>query len=454
MKMLMNTTGITIRRPYANHESERKNHARRYRITGLLLAALLGAQASLHAQDTISLPECYLLLDQNYPLAKQKTLITQNYELTKKAIQKNFLPQVSLSAQATYQSDVPHVPLAAPGNDIPIPNKDQYRATIDVNQLLYDGGAVRNSIRVEELDNQASREQITVSLHQLKVNVNQWYFSILLLQEKNKLLTLTEENLSARLNEVRSAIRNGTVVPSSEDVIYAEMLQIRQQQYENEADKEAALGILSDLIGIPLDNDATLRQPELEVNFSAPLSRPELSLFQLQQQQVEASSELMGKSNAPRLGLFAQGGYGNPGLNLLDNTFQPFFMGGIRLSWKILDWNLIRHQQQALLISKQIIDNQREVFDLNTNIELARYQTEIQKLTRLIDTDAEIIALRRKVALAAHARLRNGTMTASEYLLESNALNQSLITKKTHEITLLQARANYMLTQGNITGEP
>jgi outer membrane protein TolC len=293
-----------------------------------------------------------------------------------------------------------------------------------------------------------------VSLHQLKVNVNQWYFSILLLQEKNKLLTLTEENLSARLNEVRSAIRNGTVVPSSEDVIYAEMLQIRQQQYENEADKEAALGILSDLIGIPLDNDATLRQPELEVNFSAPLSRPELSLFQLQQQQVEASSELMGKSNAPRLGLFAQGGYGNPGLNLLDNTFQPFFMGGIRLSWKILDWNLIRHQQQALLISKQIIDNQREVFDLNTNIELARYQTEIQKLTRLIDTDAEIIALRRKVALAAHARLRNGTMTASEYLLESNALNQSLITKKTHEITLLQARANYMLTQGNITGEP
>ena len=407
--------------------------------------------ATSYAQDTISLSQCYDQLDQNYPLVKQKQLLTEHADFNKEAYQKNFLPQVSLNAQATYQSDVPHIPVSPPGTDIPLPNKDQYRATVDVNQLLYDGGAVRNSIKVEDLDAYVAQQQVDVSLHQLKSRVNQAYFSILLLQEKSQLLSLSEENLNARLNEVRSAIRNGAALPTSADVIHAEILQTHQQVFETESDKEAALKTLSNLIGQQLQGNTKLLPPELEPDYSTPLSRPELGLYSLQQQQIDATSQLMGNANTPKFSLFAQGGYGNPGLNLLDNTFQPFFMGGVRLSWKILDWNLTRNQQQGLLLRKEIIDAQREAFDLDTNIELNKYRTEIEKLQRLLQTDEEIIVLRRNVLQTARSQLQNGTITASEYVVESNALNQSLITRKTHEITLLQAQANYILTQGTIT---
>lgn len=426
------------------------HHHLRQRLTTIIAAFLISVVPAF-AQDTISLSQCYELLDTNYPLVRQKQLLAERADFNKEALQKNFLPQVNLNAQATYQSDVPHVPISPPGTDIPIPNKDQYRATVDVNQLLYDGRTVRNSVRIEDLDAQVAQQQVDVSLHQLKSRVNQAYFSILLLQEKSQLLSLLEENLNARLNEVRSAIRNGTAIATSDDVIYAEVLQTRQEVFETLSDKEAALRTLSSLIGQTLQNNTTLLQPELQPDYSTALSRPELGLYALQQQQIDAASQLMGNVNAPKFSLFMQGGLGNPGLNLLDNTFQPFFMGGVRLSWKILDWNLIRNQQQGLLIRKDIIDTQRQAFDLNTNIELNNQRTEIEKLQRLVQTDEEIIALRRNVLQAARSQLQNGTITASEYIVEANALSQSLITRKTHEITLLQAQANYIITQGNIT---
>lgn len=411
---------------------------------------LIGTTPAL-AQDTLTLSQCYDLLDRTYPLVRQKQLFARSAEFSKDALQKNYLPQVSLNAQATYQSDVPHVPFSPPGADIPLPNKDQYRATVDLNQLLYDGGAVKHSIEVEDLNMLVAQQQVDVSLHQLKTRVNQAYFTVLLLQEKYRLLSLSEENLNARLREVQSAIKNGTAVPASGDVLYAEMLQARQQLFETEADKDAALNMLSDLIGQNLEINTALARPHLEPDYSGELSRPELNLYALQQQQVDATSQLMGNAKTPKFSLFAQGGYGNPGLNLLDNTFQPFFMGGVRLSWKILDWHLVSNQQQSLLVRKEIIDTQRQAFDLNANIELNRHRNEIEKLQRLLQTDDEIIALRRNVLQTARSQLQNGTITASQYIIEANALDQSLIRRKTHEITLLQAEADYITIQGNIS---
>src|SRR5690606_23739457 len=297
-----------------------------------------------------------------------------------------FRPSVNFNAQATWQSDVPHVPIAPPGSDIPMPNKDQYRATLDVNQLLYDGGTIRSSIDVEDLSAQAEQQQVDVAIHQVKRRVNQAYFTVLLLQETDKLFALSERNLLTQLREVRSAIRNGTAIPSAADVLQAGILQTRQQRFENRADRAAALQTLGDLIGIKIDTGTVLQRPVLDISVDDVLSRPELNLYNLQQQYVDASSRILGTTNTPKVSLFAQGGYGNPGLNVLDNTFQPFFMGGIRLSWTILDWNMTKGQRQALLIRKDLIDAERDAFELNTNTELKKQRAEIEKLTQLLRT--------------------------------------------------------------------
>src|SRR5690606_6600938 len=214
-------------------------------------------------------------------------------------------------------------------------------------------------------------------------------------------------------------------------------------------DRAAALQTLGDLIGIKIDTGTVLQRPVLDISVDDVLSRPELNLYNLQQQYVDASSRILGTTNTPKVSLFAQGGYGNPGLNVLDNTFQPFFMGGIRLSWTILDWNMTKGQRQALLIRKDLIDAERDAFELNTNTELKKQRAEIEKLTQLLRTHDEIIALRTRVTRSARTQLQNGTLTASQYLIEENALNESLINRSAHEIRLLQAYADYKIIQGD-----
>lgn len=400
------------------------------------------------AQRSLTLQECYSLLEQNYPLIKQKALISESNDLSKQAIRKNYLPQLSLAAQATYQSDVTHVPINVPGMEIPIPNKDQYRATVNLNQLVYDGGALQASEIVQELNSQVQEGQLQVSLHQLKSRVNQWYFNILLLQEKNRLLTLTKENLSSRYQEVKSSVRNGAALPTADDIIYAEILKIDQQILENDADRSTAMDVLSQLIGTTIDSNTTLTKPEIDVETSAKLARPELKLYQTQMHQLDASSSALGKNNTPKVMLFAQGGYGNPGLNMLDNTFQPMFYGGIKLNWNLWDWNAVNLQRQAISVNKKVIENQQEVFELNTHLELTQLQTEMEKVNALIRTDEQIITLRKGIAQTARSQLQQGVITSSEYVTQLTALNEAAITKKTHEVQLLLTKANYNVIQG------
>src|SRR5690606_13452830 len=157
--------------------------------------------APSRSQDSLGLQECYRLLEQNYPLVRQKGLLIERTTLTQESIRKKFRPSVNFNAQATRQSDVPHVPIAPPGSDIPMPNKDQYRATLDVNQLLYDGRAISSSIDVGDLSGQGEREQVDVAIQLVQRRVNQADFTVLVLQETDKLFALSRRNLLTQLRE-------------------------------------------------------------------------------------------------------------------------------------------------------------------------------------------------------------------------------------------------------------
>src|SRR5690606_20362932 len=94
------------------------------------------------AQEQLTLEQCFDLVSENYPLAKQTVLLEHQSQLDIQALKKGKLPQLDLHAQATYQSDVTMLPLQIPNSTISPPNKDQYRATLDVNQIIYNGGLI------------------------------------------------------------------------------------------------------------------------------------------------------------------------------------------------------------------------------------------------------------------------------------------------------------------------
>jgi len=399
------------------------------------------------AQEKITLENCYDLINSNYPVSRQTELIAEQYQIENSIIQTEKLPKLDLAAQATYQSEVTQVPAASLGIE-PL-NKDQYRATLGINQLLYAGGFINAKANAKLAEQSTKQKQVEVSLHALKFQINQLYFSILLNQENRELLLSKQNQLLTQLKEVQSGIKNGIVVPTSDKVIEIELLKIDQQLFENKTSRELLISSLVALIGKPLPTETLFSNAPILIHKSEALRRPELDLFQFQKKEIANNQSVIGKQNFPKLSAFATGGYGNPGLNALENSFQSFYITGLKLNWNVFDWNTTKKQQQSLDIQKQIIDTQVEEFTLNNQIALEQQQTEINNINNFIESDLQIIALRKDVLQTANSQLKNGVITVSAYTTELTNLYDSENALLQHKIQLELAKANYNILKGN-----
>jgi outer membrane protein TolC len=413
----------------------------------IILLFLIFMPTFSNAQQTLTLEDCYVLANKNYPLAKQSDLLLQKSALEIDVLNKGKLPKIDLNAQATYQSAVTGLPIPLP-NVTPI-NKDQYRATLDVNQLLYNGGMIDASAKLKEAQTKTQQQQVEVNLYQIKTRINQLYFSVLVFQERRAILISKQEQLGSKIKEVKTGVKFGAILPASEKVLEAENLKIKQQLAEIQFDRKRVLQNLSAITFSTIDQNVILVKPIILTDFSKENNRPELKLFDLQNEQIEVSKEAISKNNLPKVNAFGQAGYGNPGLNMLDNSFQTFYMVGLKANWNVFDWDKSKIEKQALSISEAITTTEKETFLLNNNLQLQEMENEIIKLEEVIKTDTEIIDLREYVVKSSDAQLKNGVITSSEYLVELTNLYEAKTNQKLHEIQLDLAKANYQVVKGN-----
>ena len=399
------------------------------------------------AQEQLTLEECYQLVETNYPLAKQNSILANQLEVQTEALNKDKLPKVSLNAQATYQSEVTQVPFSMPNATIEPLNKDQYRATLDVHQLIYNGNFLEAQTNLKTAQTKTQQQQVKVTLYQLKSVVNQYYFGILLLQKKQELVTAKKVLLSEKIKEIQAAVKFGAVLPSSEQVIQAEIIKVDQQSNDIRYEKLKLFNHLNKLTGSNFTEETVLVEEKSIIGQEG--SRPEYELFELQNQQIDANKSLISRSNYLKVNAFAQGGYGNPALNMLNNSFETFYLAGIRLNWTLFDWNKTKKEKEALDISKQLVETEKETFELNINRQLQEVNFEMERIEQQIVSDAEIIQLREKIVRSAEAQMKNGVITSSDYLNEVTQLFEAKINEQTHKVQLELAKANYQIIKGN-----
>jgi outer membrane protein TolC len=401
-----------------------------------------------YSQEELSLTQCYSLAETNHPIAKQNELIPQQNKLNTDIINTNKYPKLDFSAQASYQSDVIKLPVDNPDLLFELPNKDQYRTTLTVNQLIYGGGSINATIDEENSKSKTQQQTVKVELYQLKPKINQLYFSILLLQEKKDLLLAKQNQLKEKLSEVIAGIKYGSILPSSDSVIEAELLKLYQELSELESSRLNLVQSLEKYLGISITESTNFIYPDISQNLSGSVNRPELVLFNLQKDQIDYTSTILSKNRMPKVYGFAQGGYGNPGLNPLDNSFETFYVVGLKLNWNVFDWNKTKKQTQALEINKQFIETEKEKFELNTSIQLEQQIIEINKYKDFTKSDQSIIDLHKKIIKTADSQLKNGVITSSAYIEKLTDLYEAENNLKTHQIQLLLSQANYKTIQG------
>jgi outer membrane protein TolC len=399
----------------------------------------------------LSLQKAYELAEQNYPLIKQRELIKQTSEYSEENLGKGFLPQINLSGQATYQSAVTQVKLPAPGIFIEPLSKDQYRILGDVNQLIYDGGAIKQQKGIQHLSDEVEQQKIEVELYKLKERINQIFLGVLFLDEQLKQVDLVRSDLNNGVTRVEAQINNGVALKSNLNVLKAELLKTDQRAIEIRSSRKGYIDVLSFFINQTLPENIRLEKPVVTGSVLInDIQRPELKLYSTQEKLLGGQYNMIGSRNKPKASLFFQGGYGRPSLNLFTNDFDFFYTTGLRLNWSIGGFYTEKREKKIIELNQKSIDIQKEVFLFNTNAQLKQQQSEFDKLQKLIATDNDIIDLRIKVKDAAKAQLENGVITANDYLREVNAEDLARQNLITHQIQLLQAQINYQTISGKL----
>ncbi|MFA6862393.1 MAG: TolC family protein [Dysgonamonadaceae bacterium] len=396
----------------------------------ILFLSVIGAKSQI-----ITLNECQDMARENYPAISRFSIIEQSKNYTLANANKAYLPQLSLEAKATYQSDVITIPLDMPGVEIPVPDKDQYQIVAQADQIIWDGGKIAAKKEIVKTGAQLEEKTLETEIYSLRERVNNLYFGILLMQEQLKQQTSLEEELQRNYDKVVSYIENGVANQADLSSVKIEILKANQQRIQMESTHNAYLNMLSVLIGEELSVETGfVRPPVLNETSLVTINRPELEMFSAQKATIDAQTGALKSDIRPKIGAFVQGGYGKPGLNMLQNEFDTFFLGGIKLSWNFGNLYTFKNSVKTNELKKLSIDTQRDTFVYNLDVKISQEQNEIEKYRKTMQDDEEIILLQQEIKDAADAKVDNGTMTVSDMLKELTALEMAKQAKLLHEI--------------------
>lgn len=404
-----------------------------------------------------TLEECQQAAERNYPLISQYGLIEKTTDLTVSNLSKGWLPQVTASAQATYQSDVVAWPdqmqtiYQQMGLDMKGLKKDQYKVGIDVQQMVFDGGAISSQRDIAREQGRVQEAQTEVMMYQVRRRVNEMYFGLLMLDEQIALNNNLQSLLAANEQKLGSMWKRGTASESDYQAVKAERLNVMQQATTLDAQRRAVMRMLSAFCGMEVthvEKPALIALPSQDV-----AQRPELKAIDAQLSLTNAQERLLNAALRPRLSLFASGFYGYPGYNMFDDMMSHDWswngMVGARLSWNLGAFYTHRNDKAKIRLQRDMAETSREVFLFNNRLELIQQNENIEQYRRLMNDDEEIIALRSSVRKAAESKLAHGIIDVNDLVKEINAENAARVQQSMHEIKLLKEVYDMKFTTNN-----
>lgn len=405
---------------------------------------------SAHAQ---TLEECQQAAEKNYPVIKRYDLIGRTTELTVSNLQKEWLPRITASAQATYQNAVAAWPESIKsvyqrmGLDMKGLKKDQYKVGIDVQQTLYDGGVISSQKRIARQEGKLQEAQNDVNQYQLRQRVNEMYFSLLLLNEQIRLNDDVKALLLSSEKKLAAMVKGGTAATSDYENVMAERLGAEQQNSSLKAQQQMLQRLLSVFCDLEVNH---LQKPKPVEVSTTTNNRPELSMFDSQIKLVEAKEKALNARLMPKLGLFAQGYYGYPGYNIFEDMMDRKWtlngIVGIKMSWDLSAFYTHKNDRERLNMERKMAENAREVFLFNSRLDEIQHTEDVDRYQKMVQADEEIITLRTNVRKAAESKLAHGIIDVNSLLREINNENAAKAQQAIHEIDMLKEMYNLKYT--------
>jgi outer membrane protein TolC len=409
------------------------------------------------AQDTLQMTQLQELALRTDPRTAQFELLRKASDLRHAAIGSERLPHLSLNGWASHQSDVTNPRLNVPGAVFPDLPRDRWQSTLDLDQLLYDGGNTSRRRALERARYAESAAEVNVALYGLRSEVNSAFFSAFLLQQRSAEYEALVTDLDARLAAVRARVEAGTALRREAAEVEAERVRATLQRDEAQAARRASLAVLADLAGRSIDTTAVLVLPADAPEKTQPLSpeamtalrrRPEFERLHQSRLRLGQEAALAGTENAPRVSAFGQGGLGLPGLDQFRTTSDAFWQAGVRVAWRPWTWRAAGHKAEALQQEQRVLETEEKALARSLGRAVVTYLEDIKRLSAALAEDQRVVNLRAEVERQARLQHDEGAITTADYVeTRTNVLEARLILQR-HRVELAQARAAYLTTLG------
>ena len=438
-------------------------------VYGLLFVILLGEGCiqKVSAQATITLEECLKLAKENYPLIRQHDLIEQAKDYTVSNLSKNYLPQLSLMANASWQSEAMKIPLKLPKTmdvklaenltvpveipEIKLPEGDKEHVSVGLGftQVLWDGGRIGAGKDMARAEAEMMHGGVEAQLYAIRSKVKDLFFGVLLIDGRMKQLDEADEILNTIRKRVEVALEHGVVFSTDLDAVDVERLKYKQQRSDLEVRRSAFLKMLSRFIHRPLASSTDLQTPgEKMIRGGEEIKRPELNYLNLKKRRLDADLKMNNAELMPKFGLFVTGSYGKPGFSVFDNGFSFSAIAGVSFSWKFGKLYTRKHDRAIIEIQKEGVGLELESFVFNTRMELEQQNMEIERLKKLLQDDAEIVRLHENIMKVSQTKYENGVCTIADLIKDVNSFHVATLEKLIRELELKMSLYSWEIVAG------
>jgi outer membrane protein TolC len=424
---------------------------------GSIFIAFAPVTQAAAAQDTLGLTALQEAAVRTDPRAGQYQLLRSATDLRLSVLGSQRLPQASLNGRVSHQSDVTRPTLNIPSAVFPDLPRDRWESTVDVQQLLYDGGNLSQRRRLEQARYEESAAGITADLYSLRAEVNSAFFTAFLLQQRSAEYDALITDLDARLASARARVEAGTALSRDAAEVEAERVRAHLDREQARASRRASLAVLADLVGRHIDTTAVLVLPVDQPEKTHALSpaalatlrrRPEFERFRLSRQRLQTEAALAATENRPQLSAFGQAGVGLPGLNQFRTTSDAFWQAGLRLEWRPWTWRSAGRTAAALRLEQQSLERDEQAFGRSLARQVASTLADIERLAAALAEDQRVVSLRTEIERQARAQYDEGSITAADYVETRTNVLEARLTLQRHRVELAQARATYLTTLG------
>lgn len=414
---------------------------------------------ALRAGTEISLDECASLARANYPAIKKLELIRVTADCDFSNASRSWLPSVRLGVWANWNSQASDINdlYSQAGSEAVreyyrnlfqselnvLPSTPWvYGGGVEVSQRIYDGGV--SSARKSEARAQAElrESEVNSSLEAVERKVEELYFSILLLTERDKQMSLQMEVLERSRKKLSDMEQSGAASTLSVKMIQAELISLSQQENTLRGNITAYRQSLSLLVGKDITSMPLHRMEIPDIPHKSIYDTSAMRMLDSRANLAKANMDVLSASLKPQVMLVGNVTYGYPGSNVFKSVVNhnpmPALTFGVKMAWDLTPFYTKKNNIQKIQNELRMLDFERESLLLNTRIDNAALNSHIAQITGILKQDEELLRLRTEIRQIEEARLESGDIDADTFLDKVSDESAAALSHSIHTIELLQ----------------